>query len=190
MTWLFFLNQPPQGCLRPKILNYGPIGISWSGSLGWAIKLIIHWIILYGDIKKAKNHYSWGHVLSLKSFCRNPVLSWTIRYSVFQPVKFGNSFEFVCSPMFSTFWYLLVKFGCNKWFLNHFQNGRFSVSGKYRWSKKSLFYLFQKYIFFNFLLLDLTFVIKKKCFEQIEIMIFLFHQYSRMPFWFLISNKL
>ena len=58
MTWHFFLNQPPQGCLRPKILNYGPISISWSGSLGWTIKLIIHWILIYGDIKKAKNHYS------------------------------------------------------------------------------------------------------------------------------------
>ena len=58
MIWHFFLNQPPQGCLRPKILNYGPIGISWSGSLGWAIKLIIHRILLYGHIKKAKNHYS------------------------------------------------------------------------------------------------------------------------------------
>ena len=30
----------------------------------------------------------WGLVLSLKSFCRNPVLSWAIRYSVFQKVKF------------------------------------------------------------------------------------------------------
>ena len=26
----------------------------------------------------------WGHVLSLKTFCWNPVLSWAIRYSVFQ----------------------------------------------------------------------------------------------------------
>ena len=58
MFWRFFLNQPTQGCLRPKIYNYWPIGISWSGTLGWAIKLIIHRILLYGDIKKAKNHYS------------------------------------------------------------------------------------------------------------------------------------
>ena len=28
----------------------------------------------------------WGHVLSPITFCRNPVLSWAIRYSVFQKV--------------------------------------------------------------------------------------------------------
>jgi hypothetical protein len=28
MIWCFFLNHAPQECLRPKILNYGPIGIS------------------------------------------------------------------------------------------------------------------------------------------------------------------
>ena len=55
MIWLFFLNHAPQECLTPKILNYGPIGISWSGSLVWAIKLIIHRILLYDHIKKAKN---------------------------------------------------------------------------------------------------------------------------------------
>ena len=33
----------------------------------------------------------WGHVLSLKCFCWNPVLSGAIRYSVFQPVKFATS---------------------------------------------------------------------------------------------------
>ena len=38
----------------------------------------------------------WGHVLSLKTFCRNPALSWAIRYSVFQKVKFTSSLEFVC----------------------------------------------------------------------------------------------
>ena len=61
----------------------------------------------------------WGHVLSLKSFCWNPVLSWAIRYSVFQPVKFSSSFEFVCRTIFSTFWHLVVKFGYNKWFLSN-----------------------------------------------------------------------
>ena len=58
----------------------------------------------------------WGHVLSLKSFCRNPALSWAIRYSVFQPVKFASSFEFVCGTLFSIFWHLMVKFGYNKLF--------------------------------------------------------------------------
>ena len=53
----------------------------------------------------------WGHVLSLKTFCRNPALSWAIRYSVFQNVKFTSSFEFVCGNPFSTFWHLMVKFG-------------------------------------------------------------------------------
>ena len=58
----------------------------------------------------------WGQILSLKSFCRNPVLSWAIRYSVFQPVKFCNSFKSVCGNLFSTFWHLMVRFGYNKWF--------------------------------------------------------------------------
>ena len=53
----------------------------------------------------------WGHVLSLKTFCRNPALSWAIRYSVFQLVKFTSNFEFVCGTLFSTFWHLMVKFG-------------------------------------------------------------------------------
>ena len=55
----------------------------------------------------------WGHVLSLKTFCRNPVLSWAIRYSVFQKVKSTSSLEFVCDDPFSTFWHLMVKFGYN-----------------------------------------------------------------------------
>ena len=58
----------------------------------------------------------WRHVLSLKTFCRNPALSWAIRYSVFQPVKFTSSFEFVCGTLFSTFWHLMVNFGYIKWF--------------------------------------------------------------------------
>ena len=58
----------------------------------------------------------WRHVLSLKTFCGNPALSWAIRYSVFQNVKFTSSFEFVCGNPFSTFWHLMVKFGFNMWF--------------------------------------------------------------------------
>ena len=54
---------------------------------------------------------SWGHVLSLKTFCRNTVLSWAIRYSVFQKVKFTSSLEFMCDDPFSTFRHLMVKFG-------------------------------------------------------------------------------
>ena len=58
----------------------------------------------------------WGHVLSPITFCRNPVLSWAIRYSVFQKVKFTSNFEFVCGNLFSTFWHLMVKFGYIRWF--------------------------------------------------------------------------
>ena len=61
----------------------------------------------------------WGHVLSLKKFCRNPALSWAISYSVFQPVKFTSSFEFVCGTLFSTFWHLILKFGYFNWFLSN-----------------------------------------------------------------------
>ena len=91
----------------------------------------------------------WGLVLSLKSFCRNPVLSWAIRYSVFQPVKFSSSFEFVCRTIFSTFWHLVVKFGYNKWFLSNKKSGVFPFRGNIGEIKKSLFQFFQK-IFFLF----------------------------------------
>ena len=53
----------------------------------------------------------WGHIFSLKTLRRNPVLSWAIRYSVFQKVKFTSSLEFMCDNPFSTFWHLMVKFG-------------------------------------------------------------------------------
>ena len=52
----------------------------------------------------------WGHVLCLITFCQIPVLSWAIRYSVFQKVKLTSSLEFVCDDPFSTFWHLMVKF--------------------------------------------------------------------------------
>ena len=42
----------------------------------------------------------WGHVLSLKSFCRNPALSWAIRYSVFQPVKFASTLQKLLATFF------------------------------------------------------------------------------------------
>ena len=103
----------------------------------------------------------WGHVLSLKSFCWNPILSWAIRYSVFQLVKFTSSFEFVCRTIFSTFWHLVVKFGYNNWFLSNKKSGFFP----FRWIideiKKSLFQFFQRIFFSNFLLLDITFLIQK-----------------------------
>ena len=90
----------------------------------------------------------WGHVLSLKTFCRNPVLIWTIRYSVFQPVKFGNSFKSVCGNLFSTFWHLMVKFGYIKWFYGHFQNRLFLLL----WNKEIIILSFFKNFFFGSLL--------------------------------------
>ena len=53
----------------------------------------------------------WGNVLSLKTFRQILVLSWTIRYSVFQPVKFANSLSSSGPTIFSTFRY---KFRYNK----------------------------------------------------------------------------
>ena len=97
----------------------------------------------------------WGHVLSLKSFCWNPVLSWAIRYSVFQLVKFTSSFKFICRTIFSTFWHLVVKFGYNNWFLSNKKNSFFL----FRWIigeiKKSLFQFFQKKIFDYFFELEM-----------------------------------
>ena len=55
----------------------------------------------------------WGHVLSLKTFCPNPALSWAIRYSVFQMVKFTSSLSSSGHTFFSSFWHLVVKFGYN-----------------------------------------------------------------------------
>ena len=45
----------------------------------------------------------WGHVLSLKTFCRNPVLSWAIRYSVFQKVKFTSIWSSCATIRFQLF---------------------------------------------------------------------------------------
>ena len=71
----------------------------------------------------------WGQFLSLRTFCRNPVLSWAIRCSVFQPVKFHTSFEFVCGNPFSTFWHLMVKFD-KLMILRPFPKRSFSLSVK------------------------------------------------------------
>ena len=58
----------------------------------------------------------WGNVLSLKTFCRNPVLSWAIRYSVFQSVKFASNFQKWAGKFNQNSWHLVVKFGHNEWF--------------------------------------------------------------------------
>ena len=111
----------------------------------------------------------WGRVLSLKSFCWNPVLSWAIRYSVFQLVKFTSSFKFVCRTIFSRFWHLALKFGYNNWFLSNIQNSIFP----FRWNKRFLHYICQivkptvkvarrpYLIFINLLVTNKTVVINK-----------------------------
>ena len=65
-----------------------------------ALKWPFKWRILsrtgkIGSGKNTKYFFSywawstpWGHVLSLKTFCQIPALSWAISNSVFQPVKF------------------------------------------------------------------------------------------------------
>ena len=104
-----------------KTIQYGDL----SGVLNWFDLSSEFWARqAQREVVKIKNldfsywawSTPWGHVLSLKTFCRNPALSWAIRYSVFQPVKFTSSFEFVCGTLFSTFWHLMVKFGYIKWF--------------------------------------------------------------------------
>ena len=89
----------------------------------------------------------WGHVLSLKSFCQNPVQSWAIRYSVFQKVKFTSSLSSSGHTIFSTFWHLVVKFGYNKWFLSNKISGVFP----FRWNKQIIILsFFTFYIFYIF----------------------------------------
>ena len=92
----------------------------------------------------------WGYVLSLKSFCWNPVLSWAIRYSVFQLVKFTSSFKFVCRTIFSTFWHLVVKFGYNNWFLSNKKNSVLPFRRIIGEIRKSLFQFFWKKKFWLF----------------------------------------
>ena len=100
----------------------------------------------------------WGHVLSLKSFCWNPVLSWAIRYSVFQLVKFTSSFKFVCRTIFSTFWHLVVKFGYNNWFLSNKKSSIFPFRRNIGKIKKIIISIFSKKKISNFLFLDWYFV--------------------------------
>ena len=89
----------------------------------------------------------WGHVLSLKSFCWNSVLSWAITYSVLQLVKFVSSYKLVCHAFFSTFWHLflplLSKLGSMKYdhlrfYFTYSSHSRLCVifwlvSGHYYW---------------------------------------------------------
>ena len=73
------------------------------------------------DLIKIQNLYfsywawntPWGNVLSLKSFCQIPFLSWDIRDATFQPAKFVSSFQKWAGNFDSNSWHLVVKFGHN-----------------------------------------------------------------------------
>ena len=74
-------------------------------------------------VKIQKFHFScwawstpWGHVVSLKTFHQIPVLSWAIRYSVFQKVKFTSSLQKWAGNVNFNFRHQVVKFGHNEWF--------------------------------------------------------------------------
>ena len=90
----------------------------------------------------------WGHVLSLKTFCRNPVLSWAIRYSVFQPVKFVTSLSSCAAlpfQLFDIWWSSLDK-------INYFKAISRIVFFRFGEINKSLFWVFSKKKNFNFFL--------------------------------------
>ena len=82
-------------------------------------------------------------------FCRNPVLSWAIRYSVFQPV---SSFKSMCDNPFSTFWHLMVKFVYNRCIKAIFRMAifHFGEINKFWVSSKNFFSIFY-YLVITFL---------------------------------------
>ena len=91
----------------------------------------------------------WGHVLSLKTFCRNPVLSWAIRYSVFQPVKFVTSLSScaaLCFQLFDIWWSSLDK-------MNDFKAISRMAFFRFGEINRSLFWVFSKKNF-QFFLVD------------------------------------
>ena len=55
-----------------------------------------------GKNEKKKSYWAsstpWGHVLSLKTFCQNPVLSWAIRYIV------SSLCAMICFQLFDIWW--------------------------------------------------------------------------------------
>ena len=90
----------------------------------------------------------WGHVLSLKTFCRNPVLSWAIRYSVFQPVKFVTSLSSCAAlpfQLFDIWWSSLDK-------INDFKAISRMVFFRFGEINKSWFWVLSKKKFFKFFL--------------------------------------
>ena len=77
-------RQPWKLCL--SIWSKLKVALSEGFWVGPAMSKVVK--IIFLDFSYWASSTPWGHVLSLKTFCRNPVLSWPIRYSVFQKVKF------------------------------------------------------------------------------------------------------
>ena len=105
--WLAFFIFSLKRFLVPAINNSSHYDADFCSLLKWSFFIEAG---LDGSGKNKKSDFSywawstpWGHVLSLKSFCWNPVLSWAIRYSVFQRVKFGNSSSSSATQFFQLF---------------------------------------------------------------------------------------
>ena len=84
--WMLFAGYYMIGFLLPVICRY----IQSTPS---------QCTLIHGYIKSTP----WGHVLSLKTFCQIPALSWAISNSVFQPVKFTSTLQKLLATFFQTF---------------------------------------------------------------------------------------
>ena len=93
---------------------------------------------------------AWRHVLSLKRFkrfCWNPVLSWEIKYSVFQPIKFVSSFQKLCLTIhfqFFDIWWSSLDI------INDFKAISRMVFFRFGEINKSWFWVLSKKFFFHF----------------------------------------
>ena len=88
----------------------------------------------------------WGHVLSLKKFCRNPALSWAISYSVFQPVKFASTLQ----KLLATFFQILDIWWSSLDIMDGFKLISRTVFLFFGEINKSWFWVLSKKNFFNF----------------------------------------
>ena len=98
-------------------------------------------------VKKFLFHFSswawstpWGHVLSLITFRQIPVLSWAIRYSVFQKVKFTSSLQKWAGHVNLNYWHLVV----NLVIMDDFKLISRTAFFRFGEINKSLFWIFWK----------------------------------------------